>query len=367
MCLNKLLLVVSLSLITTGVPSAQPVRFFDPYSGANFVQWWQTVGVPACATPAGAEVRHATTNAVALFQRLKTAQPGNGDVDLIFLPPERIVQFQRDGLLEDLRRYSADMPNLARTEGPDNEMAAGVPLNGVAATFHRFGYAITYNAKAVPNPPRSFKELYERRNEWKGKISYVDPRDPNSPAGRYFVAAFLKAFGADLRIVDGRETPSWQPAWERLADFEKANFPKHPTTTGPLVTLYGSGEVVIGSTPVDYIAYSQKIGVVPDYVKIVLPQEGSPGGAGYLAIPKSAPDGQKVKAARFINCALSEEVQVGMTSQMYEYPGTNVWAKLPATVYERMPDEQTMKSTRFLPSDEALNYISKMWQEKVGY
>ena len=234
---------------------AAPVQFYDAASGANFVRWWETTGIPKCSAEAGAHVSYATSDAISLYERLMGSKGGIGDVDLVNLDNDRLAQFEQAGLLEDLRKYSNLIPNLSKTQPPDNETAAGVSLNGVGAVFMRFGYGITYNSHVVPNPPKSFRELYARRNEWNGKISYVDPRSPNSPAGREFVAGFLRAFGADLKLHDGKESASWAKAWSRLAEFERATFPKHPETVGPLMTLYASGDVVIGSTPVDYIAY----------------------------------------------------------------------------------------------------------------
>ena len=106
-------------------------------------------------------------------------------------------------MLEDLTAFYSEIPNSKATEAPDNVEAAGTELNGTALPWARYQYAFAYNSNELPNPPRSFKELYERRNELKGKFTYVDPREANVPTGRFFVAGFLRAFGSDLKI-EGR-------------------------------------------------------------------------------------------------------------------------------------------------------------------
>ena len=54
---------------------------------------------------------------------------------------------------------AALIPNLAKTEAPDKDKAAGVELKGVGAPFFRYTYALIYNSDQVKNPPRTWKEL----------------------------------------------------------------------------------------------------------------------------------------------------------------------------------------------------------------
>ena len=203
--------------------AAQNITFYDTMSGANFVQWWQTQAVPACRSEAKGDIRYASAGSPEILQRIKAAGASGGDIDLLFLAPDKIAAFHTEGVLEDLSQFSAQIPNLAKTEGPDNQTAAGMDLKGSGAPFFRYTYALIYNSDVVKNPPRTWKELYERRDEWKGRISYVDPRSTVSGAGRFFTAMFLRAFGANGSTVDA----SWDPAWERLKEFEAANAKKH--------------------------------------------------------------------------------------------------------------------------------------------
>jgi ABC-type uncharacterized transport system YnjBCD substrate-binding protein len=347
---------------------AQNITFYDTMSGANFVQWWQTNAVPACKAETKADIRYTSAGSPEVLQRIKAAGSTGGDIDLLFLAPDKIAAFQAEGVLEDLNAHAALIPNLAKTEAPDKDKAAGVDLKGMGAPFFRYSYALIYNGDQVTNPPKTWKEVYDRRNEWKGRISYVDPRSTVSGAGRFFVAMFLRTFGANLDMPGGPQDPSWEPAWQKLKEFEEANATKHPESGGAHIAQFATGEIAIGFHAVDFALYSKKLGTLPPSIKTVLMEDGVPGGAGYLAIPKNISPKRKEAAARFINCALSDNIQVSMVKDMFEFPGTAVWDKLPAEVYQSMPTKEIFNKSRAPdPSAAALKHISDTWAKKVGY
>lgn len=361
--LRHFILALAMAALPTAA-GAQAITFYDTMSGANFVQWWQTYAVPACKAETKADIRYASTGSPEVLQRIKAAGPGNGDVDVLFLAPDKIAAFHGEGVLEELSAHASLIPNLTKTEAPDKDKAAGVDLKGVGAPFFRYTYALIYNSDQVANPPRTWKALYERRNEWKGRISYVDPRSTVSGAGRFFTAMFLRSFGASLDQVDA----SWDPAWQKLKEFEEANAKKHAESGGAHIAQFATGEIVIGFHALDFALYSKKLGTVPASIKTVLLEDGVPAGAGYLAIPKNIPTERKQAAARFINCALSDDVQVAMVKEMFEFPGTAVWSKLPPEVYQAMPTQDIFNKSRAPdPSAAALKHITDVWAAKVGY
>ena len=360
-----LAMALSVGLAAMTVPArADSLNYYDTMSGANFVKWWQTYAVPACQGDVGSDVAYTSAGSPEVLQRIKAAGDGAGDIDILFLAPDKIAAFHDAGVLADLRKL--DIPNLANTEAPENEKAAGTPLDGTGAPFFRYTYTLIYNGDQVKDPPKTWKELYERRDEWKGHISYVDPRSTVSGAGRFFVAMFLRAFGSDLGFDNGKEDATWAPAWEKLADFEKANAPKHAESGGAHAAQLLTGEIWIGFHALDFALYSAKTGTMPPSTKTVLMEDGVPGGAGYLAIPNNISPEKKAAAAKFINCALSEKVQVAMSTEMLEFPGTNVWDKLKGI--PGMPSKESfVKSRAADPSAEALKHISAVWADKVGY
>jgi len=60
-------------------------------------------------------------------------------------------------------------------------------------------------------------------------------------------------------------------------------------------------------------------------------------------------------------------VQVEMVSNMLEFPGTNVWSQIPASVYQVMPTQQAFEQARAEdPPASALTHIAEVWANKVG-
>jgi ABC-type uncharacterized transport system YnjBCD substrate-binding protein len=365
MLLSATTLAGSLAIGLTSAKAAD-ITFYDTMSGANFVQWWQTSAIPKCQAAVGGRVRYTSAGSPEVLQRIQAA--GNrGDIELLFLAPDKIVAFKQAGLLEDLRKL--DIPNLAKTAAPDNERTAGVPLDGVGAPFFRYTYTLIYNGDQVSNPPKGWTDLYERRNEWRGRISYVDPRSTVSGAGRFFVAMFLRAHGSDLGFENGQENATWAPAWEKLAEFEKANAPKHAESGGAHMAQFATGEISIGFHALDFTLYSRKQGTIPPSIKTQLPTDGIPGGAGYLSVAANASSEGKATAARLINCALSDEVQSNMVGEMFQFPGTDgAWSVLPEDAKAVLPTKEQYAAARAPdPSAEALSHIQKVWAQKVGY
>jgi ABC-type uncharacterized transport system YnjBCD substrate-binding protein len=352
-------------LLMTGVSTgaiAQEINFYDTMSAPPFVKWWQTKGVPACEAAAGAKVNYTSGASAEVLQRITAAQAGQGDIDILMLGPDKMAQFKTAGVVTDLRTLGDLVPNLAKTEGPDVEAAIGVPLEGTGAQFFRYSYALIYNEQFVPEPPNTWNELYERRDEWKGRISYIDPRSAVSGAGRFYTAAFLRAMGSDLGVTDGQPNATWDDAWAKLREFETANATKHAESGGAHAAQFTTGEIWLGFHALDFVAGSKRDGLLPPSVKTVLLEDGMPGGAGYLAIVNNVPDADRDAAAKFIDCALSDEVQTMMVAEMFQFPGTNVWDKLPASVYEQMPTRDVMMKARGeTPSADAIKVISDNW------
>jgi len=360
---NLLLGVIALA-VGADSASAQNITFYDTMSGANFVQWWQTQAVTACRADTKGEIRYTSAGSPEALQRIKAAGNSNGDIDLLFLAPDKIAAFHGEGVLENLSQFAAVIPNLTKTEGPDNKTAAGVDLQGTGAPFFRYTYALIYNSDIVKNPPRNWKELFDRRDEWKGRISYVDPRSTVSGAGRFFTAMFLRAFGANIDSVDA----SWEPAWQKLKEFEMANAKKHAESGGAHVAQLATGEIVIGFHALDFAQYSRKLGTLPPSIRTVLMEDGVPAGAGYLAIPKNIPQERKLAAARFVNCVLGDDIQANMVRDMFQFPGTAIWDKLPDDVRQLMPSREVFfKSRAPDPSSAALKQITDVWATKIGY
>jgi len=352
--------------------AAAPVRqlaFFDSASGANFVNWFQTYAFPKYRQMTGVEVKFTSIGPAEAFQRLKAWTPGQGDVDIFFIAGDRIGAFARENLLEDLRKLSHLIPNLANAEPPESETIFAFPIEGRAVPFYKNHYVLAYNSDVVKNPPTSFKDLFNRGAEWKGKLGYIDARSPISGTGRLFVGCFLRAFGCDLRLQNGRENATWGPAWEKLVEFEKFVFKKHANSGGEQFGQITQGDVWIAPQAKDFIEYTKRVGSLPPSTKTTFLEEGTPVLGSYASIPRGLSEARREAAARLVNFLLSEEVQVELVNQMQIYPTTNVWEKVNPNVYkEAVPTKEQMRRYRAkdLPM-EALEHIVAVWATKVGY
>src|SRR4051794_9106508 len=121
--MRHFILALAMAALPT-VTRAQTITFYDTMSGANFVQWWQAYAVPACKAETKADIRYASTGSPEVLQRIKAAGSGSGDIDLLFLAPDKIAAFHGEGVLEDLTAYASLIPNLTKTEAPDKDKAA---------------------------------------------------------------------------------------------------------------------------------------------------------------------------------------------------------------------------------------------------
>lgn len=357
-----------MSLAAAAASEARTVTFFDTGSGANFVQWWQAYAVPKYKQDAGIEVKYTSIPSAEVLQRIKAWSPGQGDVDVLLLQTDKVAQFVTEGFLENLQPLAALIPNMAKAEPPDNREAAGVAVEGRGTPFFRYQYVMGVNTAEVKRPPTGIKELFGRAAEWKGRISYIDPRSPISTSGRFVAAGFLRAFGCDFGLRGGQENATWGPAWEKLIEFEKFGFQKHANSGGEHFAQWTQGDIVIGFQAFDFIEYTKKIGSLPPAVKTIFMEEGLPGGASYLAIPKGLSDARRQAAARFINFAISDDVQTNMVIEMFEFPGTNIWDKLPKSAYQLMPTREVYQQRRQPdPPLAAIQHIADVWATKVGY
>ena len=71
-------------------------------------------------------IRYTSAGSPEALQRIKAAGTQGGDIDLLYpAARNKIAGFKAEGVLDDLRKQSALIPNLAKTEPPDNETSAG--------------------------------------------------------------------------------------------------------------------------------------------------------------------------------------------------------------------------------------------------
>ncbi|HEV8676589.1 MAG TPA: extracellular solute-binding protein [Methylomirabilota bacterium] len=328
-------------------PAAEPTELVlaDSQSGANFQAYWQKYVIPAVKQTLGINLKYLVSSDAEQVQKAKAWRPGQGDVHILF--PKSIATWVTSGVpLETLT--TANVPNLAHIDPKFLKSDEGVDLQGKGALYWRTSYALIYNAQFVKAPPKSWKEFYDRRAEFKGHIGMVRPDAKSSSAWRQryvFLHAFLKD-KMTRPMAELEKDPAWIDAWNKLKDFTR--YAKLPLPAEPpnLFEDFNAGETWIALYAQDYSLWSARQGTMPPTVKAVYPEEGADEiGTAYLAVPANIPPEHKAAAFRVVNYLLSDDQQIRLLTTMWQYPGTEITDQAPPIVWEIVPKLDVLTKT----------------------
>ena len=332
---------------TTPASAAEPTELVlaDSQSGANFQAYWQKYVIPAVKQALGVNIRYLVTSDAEQIQKTKAWRPGQGDIHILF--PKSIATWVSSGVpLETLT--SANVPNLSRIDPRFLKSDEGVDLQGKGALYWRTSYALIYNTQFVKTPPKSWKEFYDRRAEFKGHIGLVRPDAKSSSAWRQrymFLHAFLKE-KMTHPMAELEKDPAWIDAWNKLKDFGK--YAKLPMASEPpnLFEDFNAGETWIALYAQDYSLWSARQGTMPPTIKAVYPEEGADEiGTAYLAVPANIPPEYKAVALKVVNYLLSDDQQIRLLTTMWQYPGTEITDQAPPIVWEIVPKLDVLMRT----------------------
>lgn len=346
-------LLVTLSLVFSSLATPKPAGaaaptelvIADSQSGANFQAYWQKYVIPSVRQALGVNLKYLVSSDAEQVQKAKAWKPGQGDVHILF--PKSIATWVTSGVpLETLN--STNVPNLARIDPRYLKSDEGVDLQGKGALYWRTSYALIYNSQYIKNPPKSWKEFYDRRAEFKGHIGLVRPDAKSSSAWRQrlvFLHAFLKEKLA-MPMAQLEKDPAFVDAWNKLKDFTK--YAKLPLPAEPpnLFEDFNSGDTWIALYAQDYSLWSARQGTMPPTIKAVYPEEGADEiGTGYLAVPANISAEHKAVALRVVNYLLSDDQQIRLLTTMWQYPGTEIADQAPQIVWEIVPKLDVLTKT----------------------
>lgn len=363
------LVVMTLSLIIglfPGLAAAQSgdvageIVFMDSQSGANFQQWFQTIAIPAAEEALGIKIKYVVGKDAEIFERMKAWKQGEGDIAVLFA--KSTPKLLTEGI--PVETLSADkIPNMAKINPQYQESAEGVEINNKAAAYWYSTYALVYNSNFVTQPPKSWKEFFDRRAEWKGKIGLVRP-DAKSSAGWRQPYAFLNAFYDFSKPFDP-DSKEFQDAWGKLKDFyANATLPLAAEPTN-MFENFNAEDSVITLYAMDYSLWSARQGTMPPTTKAAFLEEGTDaGGQAYLAVPSNIPDAQKNAAYKLINYLLSDDHQVRLVSTMWQYNSTMVNDTVPGIVWEQIPKPEVAQASKIAP--ERVNNTAIEWIKQHG-
>lgn len=335
------------------------ITFVDTDAGANIQLLFREVVIPEVEAKHNIRVNYITANGPEMLQRVKGWGDREGDIALLHVKPQDATAFFGSNIpLVRLTDHLDLIPNLAKVNADVMKTVLGLDINGRATSMFRFTMALMYDSAKVSNPPRSWKELYDRREEWKGRIGFVRT-DAQSTGGRRMMYEFMTAFGVDFskpldQILNSPEYKVAADAWKDLA----ANFNKPAASSAPILfQKFSDGDVWLAQFALDFTLSSRDQGMLPPTVKGMLLQEGHSGGAnGYFIIPENIDSRKKQAAMQVINVALSNDVQQKMAERFYLYPSTDIEDELPESLWEIVPPLADLNVMPILSND-WMNYI----------
>jgi len=329
--------------VTAGAPTELVVA--DSMSGANFQTYWQKTVIPAVKQVLGVNLRYLVTSDAEQIQKTKAWKPGQGDFHILFA--KSIATWVKSGVpLEALN--ASNVPNSAKILPEFLKSDEGVDLQGKGLLYWRTSYALIHNSQYVKNPPKSWKEFYDRRGEFKGHIGLIRPDAKSSSSWRQRVV-FLHAFLGDkmaMPMEQLEKDPAFQDAWNKLKDFTK--YAKAPLPSEPvnLFEDFNSGETWIALYAQDYALWSARQGTMPPTIRATYPEEGADEiGTGYFAVPAGIPQEYKEVAFKVLNYLLSDDQQIRLITTMWQYPATEITDQVPPIAWEMVPKLDVLTKT----------------------
>ena len=351
------------------------ITIVDTNSGANFQWYWQQQVVPAIEDQLGIKVNYVVSKEAELIERMKAWEAGQGDTHLLFVKPGTIPKALGEGIeLETLYPDKLDViPNIDKCPKAYLETVLGTNIEGKGALYWRSQYALIYNSEYIKDPPTSWKEFYDRREEWKGHIGIVRP-DAKSGSSYRIPYSFLNAY-VDMVDADGKAIPldelkgttEWQDAWAKLKDFY--TYAKQPLPAEPpnMFEDFNAGDTWISFYAMDYSLWSRHQGTMPPTIKSSFLAEGMAAGSdGYLIVPVGVPEEYKPLVYDVINFLLSDDQQIRLITTMWQYTGTDIWDKIPGVVWDTIPAWEDMEPARLrIGNSEVKSYIREFGAEEL--
>jgi putative spermidine/putrescine transport system substrate-binding protein len=314
------------------------IVWVDTAGGANFQEFHKTWTVPEANRILPFRVEYVVSRGAEMIERLKAWKPGGGDLHVLLFKPDSFVGVLEAGIALEILLPNPAIPNASKIPLADLATVLGTRTEGKGLQFWRDQFGFIYNKKFIKNPPTSFKELFDRRDEWRGHIGMIRT-DAKSGGGRIFMYDFFRAFGVDWTkpfdtIV---KSPEWDEAVAKFKAFSKSL--SKPLAGEPpiLFEQFMKEDAWITEYAIDYCLWSRDRGRLPKTTAASYASEGIYGGNTLLVVPGYIPDGYKPAAFKFVNWLLSDHVQLTMFTTMWEYPGTEIWNTVPAEVWSHVP------------------------------
>lgn len=360
-------------VMATGVRAAATttVKVVDTVSGPNFQAFWKSYLIPRISKKLGISVSYTVGSGPTLQLQAKSWQQDNPEFSLLFVKGLDLSNMivSKVPLTPLYPMQKAAIPNESMEPVSFMSSNNGVQLDGKGLLFWRAQFDLIYNSKFVKTPPKTWKEFYDRRKEFKGHIGIIRP-DAGSGGGRAFIYSFLTAFGVDFSkpFAEIEKSAAWKDGWAKFEEFSKYLAEPVASSAPVMFHQFQTEQVWLSAYAQDYSLWSASQGQLPPTIKAAALDENVVGASNaWMAVPAVASAAQKSAAYKVMNELLSPEVQLHMLETMYQYPGTDAWKKAPASAWEKIPPLNVAEDHGIRISNlEAVTYIQKHGMEHIS-
>lgn len=356
---------VASSLAAGSKKQATSITFVDTAGGANFQQFFKQI-IPQAEKDLGLQISYVPSSAPELLQRLRG---GQANQDVVLLKPDALTSLLSNAVpLVHLQSRRPKIPNLHLVADADIKSVLGVPTYGQAVPFWRDQFGIIYDKAKIKNPPKSWKDFYNRRSEWAGHIGIIRP-DAASGGGRIMIRDFLLGAGVKEAIpfAQLQDTPAWKQGIDKFKTFADSFYKPAAGSAPELFQQFAQGNVWISEYAIDFTLWSRDQGLLPKTVGATFFPTATYGGAAYLAVPKNISSAQQLAAFKLVNWLISFKTQKQMLVQMHEYPGITQWNRMPTSAFKDVPPWSTVQKFRTpLTNNEAYTWIKTHGTQLLG-
>ncbi|MBF9040689.1 ABC transporter substrate-binding protein [Rhodobacterales bacterium LSUCC0387] len=244
-------------------------------------------------------------------------QNTGGAVDLIWINGPNFLAMKEQDLL--FGPFVKRLPNARFVDlSPDAPASVDftVPVDGLEAPWRLAKFVFIHDSARAPNPPQSMGELLDWARDNPGRFTHPDPAN-------FMGASFLKQ--ALISLVD---TPAilqnpvseadytdltaplwaWYDALRPLMWRGGETFPENESIQARLLND-GEIDITMSFDP-SYVAAAINLGLLPDTVRVFVPEGGTLGNISFMAIPYNA---AHVEGAQVVaDFLLSPEAQAHM-------------------------------------------------------
>lgn len=270
----------------------------------------------------GVEVRQVkladTAEAVSRVVSEKAAgRDSDGSVDMIWINGPNFLTMKEQGLLHG--PFVADLPNarhLDLSDGSANALDFTVPVEGYESPWRLARFVFNHDSATVAEPPRSMAAFLDWTAANPGRFTHPDPANF---MGATFLKQALIELAPDAAVLQSPATDESFPAataplWDWYDQLRPnlwrggESFPENESIQQQLLND-GELDMTMSFDPASAAAAIQQ-GLLPETVRVFVPEAGSIGNVSFVAIPYNAAN--KEGAEVVANFLLAPETQARM-------------------------------------------------------